>query len=223
MTIESSRPDGTLASPHSLVSHYFQFARRAADTVASEPFESDRCTHVAVIVIMVVGAVEAYLNALGRLWVEQDADFVHADRIRKDLENRVPFGKKLKTWPELLFGRRMEYGSGVPQEFLQLVELRNHLMHFTTTYDHVSYDNVTIKGLTDMTRFYSLVPEDGKSAVDLAECMIFELIRLQGLSEEHVLLAGTRWTGRPAFPEELEVARARDIQEPRDCDPKGAT
>lgn len=222
MITESSQPDATMASPHSLVSHYFQFARRAADAVASEPFESDRCTQVAVVVIMVVGAVEAYLNAAGRLWVEQDADFVHAERIRRDLNNRAPFVKKLKTWPKLLFGRRVEYGSGVPQKFLQLVELRNHLMHFTITYDHVSYDNVTIKGLTDMTRFYSLVPEDGKAAVDLAECMIFELIRLQGLSEERVLLTGTLWTGRPALPEELETARARDMQEARDRDDEGA-
>jgi membrane protein implicated in regulation of membrane protease activity len=61
-----------------------------------------------------------------------------------------------------------------------------------------------------MTKFYQLDAAAGRAAVNLAESMIFELIRLQDLSEERVLLAGTTWTGRPAFPEEPEAARSRD-------------
>jgi hypothetical protein len=83
-------------------------------------------------------------------------------------------------------------------------------MHFTSTYDTLQVENVTLRGLTDMTRFYHLDAAAGRNAVDLAESTIFELIRLQGLSEERVLLAGTMWSGRPAFPQELETARARD-------------
>lgn len=202
--------DTTLASQHALVSHYFQFARRTVIEAESLLPDSDRPTFIAAAIILVVGAVEAYLNIVGRLWVEQVPRFQHADRIRDDLERRVPFGKKLRTWPELLFGRPLALEAGTPKEFSELVELRNYLMHFTSTYDTLQVDNVTLRGLTDMTRFYRLDAAAGRNAIDIAEATIFELIRLQGLSEEHVILAGTMWTGRPAFPHELASARERD-------------
>jgi hypothetical protein len=203
-------PNATLASQHALVSHYFQFARRTVMEAESLPPDSDRPTFIAAAIILVVGAVEAYLNIVGRLWVEQVPDFEHADRIRKDLARRVPFGTKLRTWPEMLFGQPLALDAGTPKEFVELVELRNYLMHFTSTYDTLQVENVPIRGLTDMTRFYQLDAPAGRSAVDLAESTIFELIRLQGLSEERVLMAGTMWSGRPAYPQELESARARD-------------
>ena len=212
-----------LATPQTLVSHYFQFSRRIVADATSQQFDSERCTNVAVAVIMVVGAVEAYLNAVARLRVEQNPSYEHDNQIRADLENRTPLRRKLKSWPEMLFGGKLDLGSGVPQEFLELVELRNHLMHFTTTYDQVQVDNLTIKGLTDLTRFYSLTPVDGQNAVNVAEQMILGLIRLQQLSEEEVLLAGTLWTGRPVFPPELEAARARDQQNADDNGPSRAT
>ena len=203
-------PSATLASQHALVSHYFQFARRTVIEAESLPPDSDRPTFIAAVIILVVGAVEAYLNIVGRLWLEQVPNFEHADRIRDDLERRVPFGKKLRTWPQLLFGQPLALDAGTPKEFLELVELRNYLMHFTSTDDTLQVENVTVRGFTDMSRFYQLDAAAGRNAIDLAESTIFELIRLQNLSEERVLLAGTMWTGRPALPQELEAARARD-------------
>src|SRR5262245_17049020 len=119
-------PDLTLASQHALVSHYFQFARRTVSEAESLPPDSDRPTFIAAAIILVVGAVEAYLNILGRLWVEQVQGFEHTARIRADLESRVPFGKKLRTWPQLLFRQPLTFDVGTTKEFLDLVELRNH-------------------------------------------------------------------------------------------------
>jgi hypothetical protein len=206
----SSRPGAALASQNALVSHYFEFARHTvieSETAVPHP---ETPTYIAAAIILVVGAVEAYLNIAGRLTIEQQRDFSHAKRIQTDLDERVGFGKKLRTWPQLLFGQPLDFASGTPREFASLVELRNHLMHFTSTYDQIQLDNVTIRGVTDMTKFYQLDAAAGRAAVDLAECMIFDLIRLQGLSEERVLLAGTYWTGRPPSENELERARSRD-------------
>jgi hypothetical protein len=210
MTHSSSRPGATLATPHALVSHYFEFARRTVIESESTALDSERPTYIAAAIILVVGAVEAYLNIAGRLMVEQKREFIHAGRIQDDLESKVSFGRKLRTWPELLFGRPLPMQAETPKAFLALVELRNHLMHFTSTYDHIEFGNVTIRGLTDMTKFYELDSTVGRAAVDLAESMLFELIRLQDLSEERALLAGTMWSGRPVSPEELEAARSRD-------------
>lgn len=194
-------PDRILASPNGIVSAYFDFARRtAADLSTLDPRDREPLP-IAVAIIMLVGAVEAYLNIVGRMWVEQHAEFPHAEKIIEDLDKRRSLDAKLKSWPKLLFGNALDLSSGAPQEFTRLVKTRNKLMHFTTTHESLSYENVTLNGLADITFYASLKPPDLTKAIDTAEETIGALVRLQdGLTEETILLAKTFWTGRPAQP-----------------------
>ena len=201
----------TLASLNTIVSSYFDFARQTADQLRHPTPVSDVQLQVAVALIMLVGAVEAYLNIAGRMWIEQVPGFAHAEQIRQDLAQRRSFMRKLKTWPELLFGKPLDLSAGKMQAFLGLVERRNSLLHFTTTHESAGYDNVRIHGLADISFYASLKPEDLFAAIDTAEDAIGELIRQQGgLNEERVLMAKTYWSGRPVFPDELERARKLD-------------
>ena len=200
----------TLGSANLIVSSYFQFARETAAALRGDALGHREQAMIAVGIIIVVSAVEAYLNVAGRLRVEQDPRFEHGDRIRKDLEERVPLREKLKKWPMLLFGKRLDFSQGPGQEFLALLDRRHGLLHFPPSYESATVGNVTLRGLQDVTTFTSLRPGHLTRAHDTAEGMIAELIRPQGLSEERVLLATTHWTGRPPFPDELERARAAD-------------
>src|SRR6266487_4418331 len=201
----------TLASPNTIVSSYFDFARQSADQLRTPTPLQDVQLQVAVSLIMLVGAVEAYLNIAGRMWIEQHSELAHADQIRQDLAQRRSFMRKLKSWPELLFGKPLDLSSGKMRAFLGLVERRNRLLHFTTTHESMGYENVLIHGLADISFYASLTSADLLAGIDTAEDAIGELIRLQGgLNEERVLMAKTYWCGRPVFPEELEKARKID-------------
>jgi len=202
----------TLASPNMIVSSYFDFARQTADQLRQPKPLMDVQFLVAVSIIMLVGAVEAYLNIAARSWIEQHHEFPHAAQIREDLASRRTFMRKLKTWPELLFGEPLDFSGGRMQTFLALVERRNSLLHFTTTHESAGYENVRIHGLADISFYASLTPSDLLKAIDAAEDAIGELIRAQGgLSEERVLMAKTYWSGRSVFPDELKRARQADV------------
>jgi|SRR2546422_6263185 len=209
--MNEAHSERTLASPNTIVSSYFDFARQTGDHLRHSPPLVDIQLQVAVSLIMLVGAVEAYLNIAGRMWIEQHSEVAHADQIRQDLAQRRSFTRKLKSWPELLFGKPRDLSTDRMQVFLKLVERRNLLLHFTTTHESMGYENVQIHGLADISFYASLTLADLFAAIGTAEDAIGELIRVQGgLNEERVLMAKTYWSGRPVFPDELEAARRLD-------------
>lgn len=185
----------SLASHNHIVRSYFDIARTIADEADTSSSESVKRSKSAVAVLMAVAAVEAYINVFGRMWVEQETDFRHATQILDDIQNKKFITHKIKTWPQLFFGKSLDLSLGSGQEFLALVEKRNRLMHFTSNYHIYQFENVTIKGLVDSTVFDSLTPKDAEKAIHVAEGFIEGWIKLQGLEEQHVKAATVHWTG----------------------------
>lgn len=160
-------------APHNhIVRSYFDIARKITLEAASSASDTDRRSKSAVSVLMVVAAVEAYINIFGRMWIEQAPDFINAGKIAEDLDGRKPITHKIREWPKLFFGKGLDLSGGIGQDFLKLIEKRNRLMHFTSEYHAFQLENVTIKGLIDITTFDSLAPKDAEEAIYVAEGFI---------------------------------------------------
>lgn len=185
----------SLASHNHIVWSYFDIARKITQEAAGSASDADRRSKSAVSVLMAVAAVEAYINIFGRMWIEQAPDFINAGEIIEDLNKRKPITHKIKTWPKLFFGKGLDLSAGIGQDVLELIEKRNRLMHFTSDYHTLQFENITIKGLIDITAFDSLAPKDAEEAIYIAEGFIEAWIRLQGLQENHVKSATASWTG----------------------------
>lgn len=177
----------SLASHNHIVWSYFDIARTIAHEATGSSSDGVKRSKSAVVVLMAVAAVEAYINIFGRMWVEQVTGFSHA--------NKKFITHKIKTWPKLFFGKGLDLSQGVGKDFLELIEKRNRLMHFTSDYHTFQFENVTIKDLVDSTVFDSLTPKDAEGAIYIAEGFIESWIRLQGFKEEYVKAATATWTG----------------------------
>lgn len=184
----------SLASHNYIVWNYFDIARKLV-TEAASASDGDKRAKTAVVVLMAVAAVEAYINIFGRMWAEQSPEFAHAEIIRNDLKRRKSITGKIRAWPKLFFNKELDLLQGAGKDFLDLIARRNQLMHFTSDYHTLQLENVTIKGMMDVTLFDSLAPKDAEEAIYVAEGFIEAWIRLQGLEENHVKSATATWTG----------------------------
>lgn len=185
----------SLASHNHIVWSYFDIARTIAQEAKLSTAQGVKRSKSAVVVLMAVAAVEAYINIFGRMWAEQETGFDHAAQILEDISNKRFITHKIKKWPQLFFGKGLDLSQGSGQEFMALIEKRNRLMHFTSGYHTFQFENVTIKGLVDSTVFDSLTSEDAEKAIYIAEGFIESWIKLQGLEEKHVKAATAHWTG----------------------------
>ena len=146
---------------------------------------------------MAVSAVETYLNVLARLWLDQNPEFEHRERIEHDLRTKKSLTRKLEEWPALLFGKSLSLGSGPRQIFRQFIERRNQLMHFSSESHTLEVENVRVSGLIDTTAYERLTSSDAKRAASSAEDFIEYLLQVQGIAKEQVPHALHHWVGRP--------------------------
>lgn len=184
------------SSPNRLVRAYASIAWRLAHEAASaESGELSREKSAAAIA-MAVACVETYLNVLAKLWLVQNADFVHREQIEADLKQKKNLGRKIEEWPALFFGCKANLGSGAGQRFKTCLDRRNRLMHFNSEAHDFEYENVVVKGLLDTSVYESLKPEDGIASIQAAEDFIEYLLSLQDIAEEQVPNAMHHWVGR---------------------------
>jgi len=113
-----------------------------------------------------------------------------------DLDRLASLEHKIKERPKLVFGKSIDFGNGIGQEFFALKDIRNWLMHFTSTYETFVVDNMTIHGLADNSRFEALGGEDAVRALQTAEGTIAEIIRLREIPTQNIPYHLQSWLGR---------------------------
>ena len=145
---------------------------------------------------MAVSAVETYLNVLARLWLGQNPEFEHRERIEHDLRTKKSLTRKLEEWPELLFGKSLNLGSGPGQVFRQFIDTRNQLMHFSSESHTLEVENVRVNGLFDTAVYERLTSSDAERAASSAEDFIEYMLQVQGIAREQVPHALRLWVGR---------------------------
>lgn len=187
-----------LSSPNSMVWQYFRCLRRLAERLGHIQDESERKQEISLCIIMAVTVVEAFVNIFFRVIVSEPAYAQHQQRVLKDLNLPRPksLDFKLRSWPNQILGKGLDFQAGVPKAFIALKEKRNRLMHCTSSHQSTSVPGITLNGLADTSVFDNLEISDALSAVDIAEGMLEEVFRLRGVPTKQIPGALHLWTGK---------------------------
>ena len=207
MTVDGDRQFG---SPNSILWRYFVCLRRLAHEASTTPDPDLQRETVALAVFMAVSAIEAFLNIWFRTFSEVGPLADHRETILADLRKRCGLRYKFKTWPKLCFDKGFDLNRPPAKTFLDLIDQRNALMHFTTNYDSIEVPGITVQGLVDITAYQSLGAPDAANALHVAEEIVGEFFRLQKVGAVDVLKQVHYWTCRVPSQIELEAARRQD-------------
>ena len=187
-----------LSSPNMMVWQYFQALRRLCYAIEQHT-EHDKETiqqDAALGVILAVTGVEIFLNVYFRVLVDE-APYKHAATcVLYDLENQVSLEKKIKKWPEVVFGKKLNFGAGAGQLFTNLKTLRNELVHFSSSHEPIELPGIKIQGMADTSIYSSLTTHTALNALNVSENFICEIFRLRGISEQECPHSLHAWTGR---------------------------
>lgn len=193
--------DRTLASSNRMVWELFQALRRiciSANEAHAAQDESALRQYAAICIILSVQCVEVFFNIYFRVLIDGSA-FAHAaERISSDLEKKQ-FGldRKIKEWPHLVFGKKLNLDKGAGQRFVTLKNLRHKLMHFTSSHEIFEIPGVAVHGLADTSIYEELSIDTANDALHTAEAFLCEVFTLRGISSDNLPHQLHFWTGRP--------------------------
>jgi hypothetical protein len=187
-----------LSSPNSMVWNNFQALRRICYRLSEENANDESVRQDAAICVLVaVQCVETFLNIYFRVLVSEDA-YAHAkERVLADLQAQSGLDRKIKEWPEIVFGNGLVLGSGAGQRFVALKDLRHKLMHFSSTHETMRFPGFSIEGMADTSAYDAISAQTGIDALEVAEDFICEILVLQGIAVDQLPHALHSWTGRP--------------------------
>ena len=189
----------TYGSHNYIVNNYFRVARSLAHAEPETLLKDDAKGIYAASILMSVSAVEAFINIFGRLWVGQTPAFEHSDKINNDLLKKRFITQKIKEWPVLFFGKKLDLSQGIGQAFIELVDKRNMLMHYKSEHHSMEFEDFTINGVVDVSVFNHLTAKDATDAIEVSENFIAIWLKLQGFDSEHVNATTAMWTGNIEF------------------------
>jgi hypothetical protein len=180
-----------------MVSRYSACLRRLVLAVQLQKDGDEQRENIALCIFLAVTVVEPFMNLFFRILIEESEHQAHRARILDDLNRRISLDKKIRSWPELLFGRQWDLSSGTGKAFADLKEKRNALMHFTSTHESISeIPGILIHGLADTEVFDSLQSCDADVALKVAEDSICDILQLSGQTEKEQLGGLHLWTGK---------------------------
>jgi hypothetical protein len=186
----------TYSSPNRMVWEYFQALRRMCVRIQNSDNENEIRQDGALCVILAVNGVEIFLNIYFRILVSK-SDFKSShERIITDLRNKVRIDKKIRDWPEVVLGEKIDLGAGVGQRFIDLKDKRNRLTHFSSSHEIIKVPGTVINGLADTSIYDSMDKQMASTALDIAEQFICEVFRLSGIEEQKIPHALHSWTGK---------------------------
>jgi len=130
--MNSQSKNKVLSTPNRIVWSYFSALRRMCYQVEEHSHESHKREDAVLCVITAVTVVEVFLNVYFRILISEEP-YKHAEeKIKSDLKRKVSLDTKLKEWPKDVFGKKINFGSGAGQKFMELKNLRNGLVHFSS-------------------------------------------------------------------------------------------
>lgn len=108
---------------------------------AQQSESSESCRRMAMLaVIQAVTVGEVFLNLWFRVRVENHPG--HRSSLLADLQARKGLEHKLKKWPPRYLSHTLNLATGPGRAFWELKELRNSLVHFTSSFEDVHTGSV---------------------------------------------------------------------------------
>lgn len=185
-----------LASPNRIIWAYFGSLRALVQEVEALEDKEGIQKKTILCVFMGVAIVETFLNLYFRQLVEETKYQHYREQLLKELDENTSLELKIKDWPKRLFSKGVNFGSGIGQRFIALKQLRNNLMHFKSSYETVKTFDGEITGLANLADYETLDQNIAKESVLVAEAMIAEIFKLNGITEIQVVHWLHLWTGK---------------------------
>lgn len=179
-----------------MVWSYFEALRRLCYRTENCTYDNHKKQDAALCVILAVTGVEVFFNVYFRVLVSEQS-YKHAkQRLLDDLKRHCSLDRKLRSWPLVVFGHELDFRSDVGQKFMRLKELRNSLVHFSSSHESIELPGLAIHGLADTTAFESLDENIAIEALNTAECLICEIFKLRGTEDKDLQHGLHAWTGK---------------------------
>jgi hypothetical protein len=179
---------------------YFSSLRQLASNAITAPNEQLARQSAALAIVMSVTVCEVFMNLWFRVRIEEKNDAAGRAAFLKDLS--FPFAsldKKLKSWPKRYLGKDLNLASGPGAAFVALKETRNGIIHFASTHETFTFENVSIHGLADTSEYDALGAPEAKAALETAEQFVQEIFRLAGHTGHELPEMMHGWTGQLAI------------------------
>jgi hypothetical protein len=187
---------GIFGSPNKMIWEYFDSLRAMVRNVQNAD-ERNIQRQVLPCVFMGIAVVETFLNTYFRILCEKRNCSGCREQTLKEIDGRTSLERKIKTWPKRFFDREIDFNQGIGLRFMNLKDLRNKLMHFKSSYDTVNLPGqIQIQGMVDISSYDGLDKNIALESLLVAEEMLEEIFRLEGISDEQIKHALHLWTGK---------------------------
>lgn len=183
------------STPAGITREYFATLREVANAACLARSGVQQRRLAALAVTQAITTIEVFLNLWGRQLLEERRDQSSIEQFIGDLGNRLPISKKLQRWPKLFFGKSLNLKKSPALELVELISLRNEIVHFESNYETVEYPQLIVHGLADTTKYDALQAQDAIRAVSIAENIALEFFRLAAFNLEDQEQAKSAWTG----------------------------
>lgn len=183
-------------SANKMAWEYFSTLRQLVNqsVTATSRDEERRTTMLAIV--HAVTFVDAFFNLWFRVKVETVPE--HRKSFLRDLKARKGLEYKLKAWPKRYLSMSLDMSKEPGAAFASLKDLRNSLVHFTSSYDTIEAEPaVLIHGMADITAYDVLSKCDAIAAQHVVVQFVGEVLRLSGVSESNIPHALHAWLGIP--------------------------
>lgn len=187
-----------LASPQSIIWEYYSCLNRRLVEIEQQEESRTQKQDLAVMLMLSVTIVEAFMNAFFRVVVGESEYKDHESRFLKDIDSRISLERKIKEWPKKILGRRLDFSKGGVREFMQLKDHRNLLMHFVASYETIELPGpVIINGLSNMEAYEALAIEKANQYPAIIRGFAYEIFTCRGIGSDNHPHAFHRWFGEP--------------------------
>jgi hypothetical protein len=186
----------TLASNHKIIHSYYNILKNLLTDFRKADHKDEKREMAFLIIITSVTVMETFLNIYFYLLASEEMYIDHFEQIKREInDTSFSLDKKIKSWPQLLFKKKIDFSRGVGQKFQNLKNLRNRLLHFHSRHHEINMINFRITKLLDISIYEYLDEYDVDGCVKVVVDFAVEIFRLAGGSEKFIGEFIHQWFG----------------------------
>jgi hypothetical protein len=178
-----------------MVLEYIKILDRVVNELNSISDKRVRVQNILLSILLSIAVVETFINLFFQVTVLKSPYSLHKEFIANSLKSFKSIDFKIKKWPKMVFGKELDLTTGIGKQFVDLKNLRNRLMHFSTL-GNVKIDGKGFDTFSDISFYESLEIPDAHNASNVAEETILEILKLSGLTGDKLTSQRLRWTGK---------------------------